>query len=69
MYFFHHLFAAFKVRLEILLESHILKSFPKMISLYFCCVSTIYFSSSCLAFIQFQRGLFYSFASFNNFLL
>ena len=49
--------------------SHILESFPKMISLYLCCVSTIAFSRSSLVFIQFWRGIFNSFVSCNNFFI
>ena len=46
--------------------SHILESFPKMISLYLCCVSTIAFSRSSLVFIQFWRDIFNSIVSCNN---
>ena len=49
--------------------SHILESFPKMISLYLCCVSTIAFSRSSLVFIQFWRGIFNSIVSCNNFFI
>ena len=47
----------------------ILDPFPKMIFLYFFCLSTIDFSSSCLVFIQFPRDMCNSLASSNNFFL